>query len=303
MAQTRIHFSVASVDEPGGDTVRRIGPAGGDWSVFVLNGHGRRFWTRSSGAFSIKWMAQGRARYALDRRPRLVSRDAAVLVDRDQPYEMEFDARGGGESFCLFYSPALVAEAWASVEAGLSPTAAEGVSRGFPNVAFQPSASLAGLLNGLHDDGPDACETLIESRLLLVLNEAIETAHRHRRIAPRLPAAKPATRAHVLGLVERARAMIDAADGVGVGLASLAAEAGLSKFHLLRLFKAAHGVTPLAYAESRRMATAAHLLITTRRSVGEVAAELGYDSPSAFAKAFRRHRSASPAAFRASRTN
>jgi len=303
MTGTRIHFSVASADEPGQDVVRRIGPETGDWSIFVLNGHGRRFWTRGSGAFSLKWMAEGRARYALERRPRVVSRAAAVLVDQDQPYEMEFETRGGAQSFCLFYSRALVAEAWASVEAGLAPADGEGGLRAFPNVVFEPSARLAGLLNGLHADGPDACETLLESRLLLTLNDAVQTAHRHRRVAARIPAAKPATRAHTLGLVERARVLIEGAGGVGISLQSMADEAGLSRFHLLRLFKAAYGVTPLAYAEKQRMDAAALLLSSTRRPIGEVAAELGYDSPSAFAKTFRRHRRASPAAFRAAQSN
>jgi AraC-like DNA-binding protein len=248
-------------------------------------------------------MAQGRARYDLERRPRVVSQAAAVLVDQDQPYEMEFEARGGGESFCLFYSPALVAEAWASVEAGLSPAPGEGALRGFPNVVFQPSAHLAGLLDSLHADGPDTDETVMESRLLLVLNEAVETAHRHRRLAARIPASKASTRAHVLGLVERARARIAETGGVGISLQATAEEVGLSKFHLLRLFKAAYGVTPLIYAEQQRMAAAARLLSASRRPVGEVAADLGYDSPSAFAKTFRRHHRASPAAFRAALTN
>ena len=303
MAETRIQFSVASADQPGQDVVRRIGLETSDWSIFVLNGHGRRFWTRGSGAFSLKWMAKGRARYALERRPRVVSQDAAVLVDQDQPYEMEFEARGGGESFCLFYSSALVAEAWASVEAGLSPTVGEGALKPFPNVIFQPSAHLAGLLNSLRADGPDSDESLMESRLLLALNEAVQTAYRHRRLAARLPAAKTSTRAHVLGLVERARAMIVETGGTGVSLPALAKEVGLSKFHLLRLFKAAYGVTPLTYAEQQRMAAAARLLIASRRQVGEIAAELGYDSPSAFAKTFRRHHRASPAAFRADLEN
>jgi len=105
MAETRIQFSVASADQPGHDAVRRFGPEAGDWSVFVLNGHGRRFWTQGSGAFSVKWMARGRARYALESRPRVVSRDAAILVDQDQPYEMEFDAPAASPSACSIRRP------------------------------------------------------------------------------------------------------------------------------------------------------------------------------------------------------
>jgi AraC-like DNA-binding protein len=295
MAGTAIHFSVASADAPDQRVDRRMGDPGGDWSIFVLNGHGRRFWTRSAGAFSLKWMARGLARYALERRPNFVARDRAVLVDQDQPYEMEFDAPGGGESFCLFYSRPLVAEAWASIETGFSPLAEAGRLPGFPNVTFQPSPDLANLLSGLHANGPDACEVQIEARLLLALSAAVETAHRHRRLEPRLPAVKPATRAHVLGLLERARAMILETDGVGISLQGLAEAVGLSRFHLLRLFKAVYGSTPLGFAERTRMEVAARRLSADRHAIGELSAALGYDSPSAFARAFRRRFGHAPA--------
>lgn len=303
MTGTSIHFSVANIDAPDQRVDRRIGDAGGDWSIFVLNGHGRRFWTRSAGAFSIKWMARGRARYELERRPRAVSRDAAVLVDQDQPYEMEFDAREGGESFCLFFSKSLVAEAWASVEAGPAPTLGEAVLREFPNVPFRPTAPMADLLASLHADGPDACAPLIEARLMLALGAAIETAHRHRRLAGGLPVVKASTRAHLVALVERARGLILEMDGVGVSLATLAEAVGLSRFHLLRLFKAAYGITPLGFAEQTRMALAERLLRTSRQPISDVAAALGYDSPSAFARAFRRRHSRAPAAFRSDLAN
>jgi AraC-like DNA-binding protein len=106
-----------------------------------------------------------------------------------------------------------------------------------------------------------------------------------------------------VSLLERARSLILAADGVGVDLKSLAAEVGLSRFHLLRLYKAAYGVTPLGFAEQTRMDAAERRLAASRRPVGEVAAQLGYESPSAFARAFRRHRGQSPAAFQAGVAN
>jgi AraC-like DNA-binding protein len=103
----------------------------------------------------------------------------------------------------------------------------------------------------------------------------------------------------VLGLLERSRARIAELHGVGITLEALAAGAGLSKFHFLRLFKAAYGVTPLALAERARMAAAAQRLATRSAPIGELAADLGYDSPSAFARAFRRYSGQTPAAFRA----
>jgi AraC family transcriptional regulator of adaptative response/methylated-DNA-[protein]-cysteine methyltransferase len=55
-----------------------------------------------------------------------------------------------------------------------------------------------------------------------------------------------------LELVRRACAHIDARDGQGVTLASLAETLGLSPWHLQRLFKRAMGVSPRDYAEARR---------------------------------------------------
>jgi AraC family transcriptional regulator len=211
---------------------------------------------------------------------------------------MEFDGRADGESFCLFFSPDLVAEAWASVEAGLAP-AGEGALRGFPNVTFAPSARMARLLDDLWREGLAAEAADIEGRALLVLGEAVRTAQRHRRLAERTPAARPAVRAHLIGLVEKAREQVEAAGGVGCTLDDLAREAGLSKFHLLRLFKALHGATPMAYAEGVRMAAAERRLRSGHAAIGEVAAEFGYDSPSAFAKAFRRWTGAAPGQWRA----
>jgi AraC family transcriptional regulator len=292
MRAARIAYHVAHAAEPGRDVLRRIGlDDGGAWSVYLLNGHGRAYEARGQGAFSIKWMADGRARYELERRAKTVSRDSVVLVDHQQPYEMEFEARSGGQSFCLFYSPDLVAEAWASVEAGFDEPASPAL-RPFPNVPFRPSPRLEALLGALWRDGPDA--EAIEDRALGALAEAVKAAHGHRRLAERTPAARPAARAHLVGVVERARAELDARRGVGASLDEVARLAGVSKFHLVRLFKALHGVTPMAYAERARMTAAEERLRSGAAPIGEVAADLGYDSPSAFAKAFRRWTGAAP---------
>jgi AraC-like DNA-binding protein len=296
---TRILFTRADLDRPERDVARRIGPAGSPWDIAVINGTARRFWSRSSGAFSLKWMAEGRARYGLECRAHTVSKSVAILVDQDQPYEMEFEGRPSSQSFCLFFARPLVAEAWASVEGGFAADIDPTTPRAFPNVPFAPSPQLGKRLEALCAGGPDADADEMEATLLLALGDAVGAALRHRRLIQRLPAAKASTRAHVLGLLERARARIVAADGVGVGLDALAIEAGLSKFHFLRLFKAVYASTPLAFAEQRRMSLAAKRLAGGVSPVIEIAADLGYESPSAFARAFHRHAGVAPAAFRA----
>ncbi|HEY5106686.1 MAG TPA: AraC family transcriptional regulator [Caulobacteraceae bacterium] len=264
----------------------------------MLNGRARAFSTRSTGAFSIKWMAHGRARYEVDRRVHTVSAQSAVLVGQDQPYEAEFEARSGAESFCLFFSSTLVGEAWASVEAGFAAATGDAAPRAFPNVSFSPSRRLTRVLQALQATGPASCETLLEARVLTAVAEAVSTASRHRRLIARVPATRPSARAHLLTLLERARDAITEAHGVGASLGGLARDAGMSKFHFLRMFKAVYGLTPIACAERARVDRGASMLSQTRAPVGEIAAALGYESPSAFAKVFRRWRGAAPSVWR-----
>lgn len=84
-------------------------------------------------------------------------------------------------------------------------------------------------------------------------------------------------------------------------LARLAAQAGLSKFHFQRLFKSALGVTPSRYHINLRMNLARRLLRETKKSVMDVALEVGYANPSHFAQLFRRETGLSPSEYRRQR--
>jgi AraC family transcriptional regulator len=83
-----------------------------------------------------------------------------------------------------------------------------------------------------------------------------------------------------------------------VNLDDLAVQANVSKYHLLRLFKAATGHTPHRYLVWLRMMHAAHLLRYTQQSVLQIAVACGYRSPGQFAAGFRRQYGASPSDFR-----
>ena len=85
------------------------------------------------------------------------------------------------------------------------------------------------------------------------------------------------------------------------GLDRLAAQAGLSRFHFQRLFKRALGVSPSRYHINLRMNLARQLLRETKKSVVEVALEVGYADPSHFAKLFRREIGLSPSDYRRQR--
>jgi AraC family transcriptional regulator len=81
----------------------------------------------------------------------------------------------------------------------------------------------------------------------------------------------------------------------------LAARAGLSKFYFNRLFKNALGVSPLHYHMNLRMDAAKRLLRETKKSVVEIALDVGYANPSHFAQLFKRETGLSPSDYRQQR--
>jgi AraC family transcriptional regulator len=81
----------------------------------------------------------------------------------------------------------------------------------------------------------------------------------------------------------------------------LAAQAGLSKFYFNRLFKGALGMSPSRYHITLRMDEARRLLRETKRSVVEIALDIGYSNPSHFAQLFRRETGLSPSDYRRQR--
>lgn len=78
----------------------------------------------------------------------------------------------------------------------------------------------------------------------------------------------------------------------------LADRAGLEERTFLRRFKAATGLRPTEYVQQIRIARAREALELTRRSVEQIAWEVGYGDPSGFRKLFNRVTGLGPAEYR-----
>lgn len=81
-----------------------------------------------------------------------------------------------------------------------------------------------------------------------------------------------------------------------IDLDKIAAEAGLSPFHFLRLFSRALGVTPHQYLLRSRLRHAARLLVDGR-SVTDTAYDVGFQDLSNFVRTFHRAAGVSPKSF------
>jgi AraC family transcriptional regulator len=98
----------------------------------------------------------------------------------------------------------------------------------------------------------------------------------------------------VLPILEFAAAHLDE----DVSLAALAKQAGLSPFHLHRVFTATAGETPKKYTLRLRLGRAAVMLITGDQSVLDVALSCGFQSHEAFCRVFRKRFGMTPSAYR-----
>lgn len=83
-----------------------------------------------------------------------------------------------------------------------------------------------------------------------------------------------------------------------LSLAALAGQAGLSAFHLHRVFSAAAGETPKQFTLRLRLDRAATMLLTADDSVLDVALSCGFQSHEAFCRAFRTRFATTPSAYR-----
>jgi AraC-like DNA-binding protein len=83
-----------------------------------------------------------------------------------------------------------------------------------------------------------------------------------------------------------------------VELADAAAEAELSPWHFLRVFRAAFGETPHDFLTRLRIEKAQDLLAISGRSVTDVCFDVGFTSLGTFSSLFTRKVGKSPSAFR-----
>lgn len=97
----------------------------------------------------------------------------------------------------------------------------------------------------------------------------------------------------------RARDLADRRYAEPIGLAEMAAAAGLSRAHFSREFSRTFGESPKAYLMTRRLERAAALLRNTDRSVTEICLDVGLVGLGSFTTSFKRHFGRTPTEYRA----
>ena len=142
----------------------------------------------------------------------------------------------------------------------------------------------------------DGSDVLLEkeSLLLSVLGQMIERRHAHKKENP------PFERIGKVPAVKRILEYLDANFTLNVTLTELSRMANISRYHLLRLFRAAVGLPPHAYLIQKRIDYARRLL-SQSLPLAEVALEAGFADQSHFARRFKEIVGITPGQYRRNR--
>jgi len=84
-----------------------------------------------------------------------------------------------------------------------------------------------------------------------------------------------------------------------VRIDSLGEQFGISNRSLIRRFKAATGITPLAYLQEARLEAARKLLVQSHKTIDEITRAVGYEDISSFTRLFKRKNDMPPSDYRA----
>lgn len=99
--------------------------------------------------------------------------------------------------------------------------------------------------------------------------------------------------------VAKVRELLDDRTAENVGLDELAAAAGVSRFHLIRVFQRRYGLTPFAYQRNRRIEKA-RAVLRTGKSIADAAAAAGFSDQSHLGRSFRAVMGSTPGEYRES---
>jgi AraC family transcriptional regulator len=275
-----------SAEPPDEGLAKRTLAAGDGWSVHEVvcraGPSDRPFEERHDG-FSISAVVEGSFTYRSDVGYGLLYPGALLLGNNGRCFECGH-AHGVGDR-CVSLN--VRAELFGEIAAG---AAATGRFR-FPVASLPPTPGSLPIFAGLEALRAAASRRQGEELALRLVERVIAELTASRR-SPAAPTAREARR-----VVEAIR-LIERDPTRPLQLQDLAAIAGMSKYHFLRVFRRLVGMTPYQYLISARMRRAALALASTKRPVLAVALDSGFGDLSTFNARFRATFGVTPSKYR-----
>jgi len=287
-SEARSHGRAAAKPRDGGLAKRTLA-AGDGWSVHEVvcrAGPADRPFEELHDGFSISAVVEGNFTYRSDAGHGLLYPGALLLGNSGCCFECGHAHGVGDRCISLNVQDGLFGEIAA---------AAASTSRFRFSAPILPPSPQALPAVALMEALMSGALRLRGEELVLGLIERVVGAMADRKPLLAAPAARETRR-----VIESIR-LVESDSTRPVRLKDLAASAGMSPHHFLRVFRRLTGMTPYQYLLSARMRRAALELGSTRRPVLEVALEAGFGDLSTFNHRFRAAFGLTPTQYRASR--
>lgn len=258
------------------------------------------------GPFSFFLNIQGNSFCSVDRQTTRIDEDNYFVSNRSQLYTLQIEESScGTETFNIhfgeFFSESvlnsLVTPADKILDAGrekqLSPVL-------FFNQLHRRDATFNELIRAILTSHKETGYNKLrfEEQLTSLLSYHLQQHHHIARIINNLPPVKKTTRVELYKRLSRAMDVLRSGFCGEISLDQLAAEACLSKYHFLRLFRAAYGLSPYQYIQHLRIEKAKVLLAGSVISVMDLAELLGFDNSQSFSRLFFRKMRLYPTQYR-----
>jgi AraC family transcriptional regulator len=273
----------------------------------------------------VHWVIAGRSRYEVDARvpsihaawhgryslsvdQRSIALDDEVFLVLNSGHALNgsFRRSTAGRALAIYFSPELLAQAFESIgrnaDAILGPTA-EGESERplfFEHIRTRHRA-IASVMRFIAHHLEHGIEEPLwyEEHVLLLLERMLRNEADTGRQVTALTRARERTRREMFQRVARVTDLIHSAYEQPLTLPELASAARWSMFHMLREFKAVHGLSPHEYLQRRRTEAAMRLLQGSDLAVAEIAERVGFDDRSTLIRRLRRYHGLGPRELRA----
>jgi AraC-like DNA-binding protein len=235
-----------------------------------------------------------------------VDDDNFLILNHGQIYSTSIRSLQPVESLAICFKPELAEQVYGEVSASIEQALARGDAPGERTPDFMENLhphenSVSPVLRFIraHASSGVTDEAWYDEQLVFLL--ARMQCHHQRLLeqVDRIALIRPATRREVYRRVSLATDFLHTNYSQEVDLSTLAKMAYLSKYHFLRLFTLVHGITPRTYLQRKRISVAIRLLESTRMTMSEVSASVGFAEESTLVRQMRRWTQLTPRQVRA----
>ncbi len=272
---------------------------------FILHGHALEYHWKGQKPLSIKAFFSGSALYNVGDGYFAVDDNSYLIVNNNQPYSITIESNTSVESFCLFFEPGFAEQVYYSLVTPAHQLLDDPVQQVIRPIHFfertyHHDNLVSPLLYSLRETLADKKheQVWLHEQFHNLMQRLLQAHLNVYKEVEALPALRAATREELYRRLYRAKEYASALFDTHITLNELAQIASLSPNHFLRMFKHLFHQTPHQYLISKRLDRARYLLLSTDRSVTEIAFSLGFESLGSFSWLFHLRVGCSPIRYR-----